>query len=386
MGDADAAGHHDDATGAESSGGHGAVRALEPDLGAGRDVRQSRRRVTQGLDGDPHAVSGAGGGAGQAGHGVGVRLVGEPGGVEAPVEELAGLDVEAGEVAAAHDDGHDVVGLTDDGLHPQRVPAGGDDRDDDAVVGDEPEDGDVQADPQGAGRAGEERAAGGDLVRKREENGEVGVEVDRPPRLVLDATAGVLPRCEASRDEEEGAGEGGQDPGHRRRQRPQLGPPAGAEVGCVGGDDQHDVREHEAQRPRADGLVPRDEPVLPVDPFEDGQAGDEQHEHQHAVGADDGREHRGGVREAGPRERDGQDGLQRQPDDESADDRDPDEDGGRDAVEPTLPSDGRRDVGREVAAAPGGRNGRGGRQVLDGGGSNARGDQDCHGPNTAPQC
>ena len=113
-----------------------------------------------------------------------------------------------------------------------------------------------------APRVADERRAGVDLMRERQEQREVGVEVHRPPRLVGHAPARQPVGRDAGGDQQREADGRGQDARVGPQQLPELVQHAVVRRLRVADGDQHAVRAEQVQRPRPELAVPAHEPVL----------------------------------------------------------------------------------------------------------------------------
>lgn len=115
-GDADASGDEQGVLPGAVHRGEGAVRALREHPGTDLQLAQRRRAVAGGLDGEPEPVA-----VGGRREREGVRLPPAVPRQEPPEEELARAGGQPVQVAAGDVDRDDVVGLGDDGRHPQPV-------------------------------------------------------------------------------------------------------------------------------------------------------------------------------------------------------------------------------------------------------------------------
>jgi len=220
-----------------------------------------------------------------------VRLPPHPAAQEAPLEELAAGDRQAVEPAAAQHDRDDARPLLprphDADAVAQRAP----DREADARREDDGERPQPQRRPPGArDRVPDERRARVDLVREREEQREVGVEVHGPPRLVGHPPAREPVGGDAGREQEQRADGRGEDARIGPQELPELVQDARARLPRVADGDQHRMAEQQIERPGPELAMPGHEPVLADRPFERRHPRDEQDDDHHRVGGEQARQ------------------------------------------------------------------------------------------------
>jgi hypothetical protein len=132
----------------------------------------------------------------------------------------------------------------------------------------------------------DERGAGGQLMGESERKGEVGVEVDRPPRLVRQPAAGAPVGRDARRGKQDECDARGQEPRQRRQQRPALGQDPRP---CPLGIPQHGgqaVRGDQHQRSGSETARPGDESILAERALDHREASRKQNRDEQRVGAD----------------------------------------------------------------------------------------------------
>ena len=240
-------------------------------------ARQRVAVVAEVLDGDPHPVRGR-----HRRQRVRVRLPPHAALQEAPVQELPARRLELVQVPARHGHRDHAGRFFLDGVDRHLVLEAARDRqapavDDDGAGGREPE-----RQPPGHGqRVTHEGRAGQDLVRDRERDCQVGVEVDRPPGLVLHLATHVPVGRERGQEQQAEAGDGEHHARERRGQDDEFVPRAGGHLGGVAQDDGDDVHADEAEDGRSELTVQLDEAVLADGPFDrryprDQQQRDEQ--------------------------------------------------------------------------------------------------------------
>lgn len=241
---------------------------------------------------------------------------------EAPEQELAARHRQTVQRPPGHHERHHAGCLLDDRVDAQPVPCAAPHRHRDAVGecdarGPEPE-----RDPEPTRRrVADERCAGRELMRERQREPEIGVQVNRPPRLVRHPA----PRGSVGRDPRQGkereAGGRREDTGQAHQQTPRFGRHARPGALPVSDGDQDAVGGDQHERPRGEPPVQADEAVLSEGPLEHRDAGGEQDGDEHGVRADEPRQaSREGQCPAGCREasgglgtdREGKDGPQAQ--------------------------------------------------------------------------
>jgi hypothetical protein len=132
----------------------------------------------------------------------------------------------------------------------------------------------------------DERGARVDLVRERQEQGEIGVEVDRPPRLVGHAPARQAVGADAGGEEQDRAGRRGEDARVGPEQLPELVQHAVVGLARVPERDEHCMRQEQVHGPGPELAVPGHEPVLTDRPLERRHARHQQDDDHHRVGGD----------------------------------------------------------------------------------------------------
>ena len=141
--------------------------------------------------------------------------------------------------------------------------------------------GDPQPPPEdGAGGGGEEVLPRPQLVRQRQPDSEVGVEVQQVPRLVPQLAAGRLDAGEHDHEQGDGSRDGQQHARVMDGQVPQGRRGAAQLAGGVTPGDQHDVRDQQIERGESDEPVDPGQPVLTVSVLEQRQPRHQQHLNQ----------------------------------------------------------------------------------------------------------
>jgi hypothetical protein len=221
---------------------------------------------------------------------------------EPPLQELAAGDRQPVQAPAAQQHAVRVRALRGDRDHAQAMAQRAPERQPDARAEHERERRDPQRGPPGARqRVADERRAGVDLVRERQEQRQVRVEVDRPPGLVGE----LRPR------EPVGGHAGGdqRDAPDGRREHARVRPQQLAElvqqavarrVGIADGDERP-VRDQQVQRPWTEPAVPAHEAVLADRALERSEARHQDDDHHHGVGRGEAGDPAGGGRHAARR-------------------------------------------------------------------------------------
>ena len=140
--------------------------------------------------------------------------------------------------------------------------------------------------PEARDGMADERRARVDLVRERQEQREVRVQVDRPPGLVRHPPAGEPVGRDAGGEQRDRADGRREDAGIGPEQLAELVQRADLRLPRVADGDQHRVREQEVQGPRAEPAVPGDQAVLADRALERRDARDEQDDDDHRVGGE----------------------------------------------------------------------------------------------------
>ena len=205
----------------------------------------------------------------------------EPAAQEAPLQELTARDRQPVQATPFEHDRDGVRAGRLDRVDPQAVIEGPPQRETDAARDDERECPDPQrGPPRRRPPMADERRTGVDLMRERQEQREVRVQVHRPPGLVGHPPTGEpVGRHPGRHQQHEPDG---------RRQDPGIGPQELAELvqetvvsglGVTDGD-QHAMGDEEVQRPRSELAMPAHEPVL-TDRALERRAPRDEHDHDH---------------------------------------------------------------------------------------------------------
>ena len=133
----------------------------------------------------------------------------------------------------------------------------------------------------------DERATGDDLMREGESQRQIGIEVNDPPRLVLQPATRIADGGHARQNEKAESGGGSQHVRVRGEECPELmQAPDLLELRIPKGDE-HDVEGDEHQGPPPDAAVPADERILSDSALQPWHARDQQNHHEHQIGADE---------------------------------------------------------------------------------------------------
>ena len=201
-------------------GGEGAVRPLGEHAYAGPDALQAGGVVAEVLHRDAKAIVPRRGRQRER-----MRLKPSRRCHEPPQEELSGLRVDEVEIATAYLDRHDTRRLAFHRMNAEVVAKIQTPRLDHAPPEHRSERGEVEDDPPRACRTvAAEVGADGELVRERERDREVRVEMDEVPRLTLQLASGDLDGRHTHRDEHREADPGHEDVGIVRHEIARLGP------------------------------------------------------------------------------------------------------------------------------------------------------------------
>ena len=287
-----AGGAHDDGAvpGQEHDGlQHGAHRGqTQPDadqhhVGAGaRGVREEAVRPFEqhpGARADPQERPGAGAGvlegdaqrvAGRCGRQrEGVLVPPQAASEEAPVQELAGVDVELGEAASGHDDADHPRRLLRHRRHHQPVVERLEQRQEDAEGEQAAEDDRPERCPVGEADPVVEEGAERELVGQRDEHGRVAEQVDDVPHLVRQPAPGGNDRRHRDRGHQRQPDHGEHEIA-RAPQAHDLGHQAHAVGGRVAHDQEHRVQHQTAEHPLAEPGVQGDGLVVPDGAVDEG--------------------------------------------------------------------------------------------------------------------
>ena len=258
---------------------HPPVRALDEHPGAGLERRDALAVVPPRPDREAQARGGRGTGQRE-------RVAARPAGAaeEAPHEELPGGDPHVVQVLPGEVQRDDAVALVHDGGHAQRVSQ----RQQRGAPDAEEEDADqregVERPPvQSRPAMPDEVRAGPQLVRQRERDAEVRVQVQQVPRLVAELASGDADRGGDDEPDHERAGGRDEHPGERQDHRPCLPEHRLTRGARVADHDGHEVGEQEVERAEAHQAVPLGEPVLAERALGPRDSGHAQHLQEHEV-------------------------------------------------------------------------------------------------------
>ena len=197
-----------------------------------------------------------------------------PGGQEPPLEKLAPGHAQALDVAPGAHDGHHPGSLLVDSHHPQAVPRA-------AARAARPE---YQHRPCSCGpqrrpdrpgqRVADERHPVGQLVGKRQGQGQVRVQVDGPPGLVAHPAAGRPYGSEPRQHQQAERHGGGQHVGVLPDQDGELVPRPGPGLLGVADGDEDGMGGDQVDGPLPEEAVPPQQAVLTDGPLHDRYAGD----------------------------------------------------------------------------------------------------------------
>ena len=259
--------------------GERAVGSFDSDPGARPQAGRRPALVAEPLDGDPDV-----GRPGQGGQRVRVPLPPQLPGEEMPQEELAARYGQPVQVPSPADHRDDPRRLGADLDDPELVPQAPPDRLRDPEHDDHPRGGRPDRDPQRPDqRMADEGDAGEDLVGERQSQPQVQVQVDDPPRLVLDPAPDLPVGRDRGHDQQAEPGRRRQHVPVGRQQHPQLVPRPGAGRPRVAEHDQDDMGRDEADRPGGNLPVPADELILAGRALQPRQPRHEHHHDQHEV-------------------------------------------------------------------------------------------------------
>ncbi len=201
------------------------------------------------------------------------------------MQELTGPGPEPVELAPDDDDRGHSRSLGTDLRHDQPMPQVQQERLEDP----EPDDGadghGIQAPPEDRRRkVPHEVLPGPQLVREGQPGSEVGVEVERVPRLVAQPAAGLLHRGDDDHAERDGARDGEQHAGVVQDEVDDGAPePEGRRRGVPEGDQDH-VRPQEVDRGEPHESMPTGQLVLPVAALHKGDSRHEEDLDEEQVG------------------------------------------------------------------------------------------------------
>ena len=244
--------------------GEGPVRPFDPHTRTGLEPSDGGAVVAHGLDRHPHH-----GRAGQGGERIGVGLPPQARGDKAPLEELAPAHPQAVQAPAPADDRVDAGRFLPHPLDAQLVAQVAGHGQGHPINDHHPGSSHPRRRPYGPGQGvADEAGAGGDLVGKGQGQGDVGVEVDHPPGLVLEAPAGDAHRGDGHHHQQGEGHRRGQDVGVGGQEHPQLAQRPGPRALGVAQRNEHHVGGDEAERPGGYAPVPAHQAVLAHGPLE----------------------------------------------------------------------------------------------------------------------